>query len=47
LYAYYKPNKIFFEKEICELLDSLALTVRDTLVEISTHPVDPDHLDYK
>ena len=47
LYEFYVPKKIYFEKKICELLDSIVENSRGVFLDITLYPVDPKDTSYK
>lgn len=47
IYFFYLPKKIFFEKEICSLLDEIFKKSKEVFIDITAYPVDPQDRQYK
>ncbi len=47
LREYFLPKKIFFEKNICELIDKILVSAKGVFFEITTFPVDIKDTNYK
>ncbi len=47
LYFFYLPRKIFFEKDVCSLMDTIIEISRDVFIDITTYPIDPNDIEYK
>jgi hypothetical protein len=43
----YKKNKIFFPKDIANLMDHIALSSRDTYIDVTTYPISIEDRDYQ
>lgn len=47
LYYFYLPKKIYFEKSLCSLLDTIIENSKDVFIDITTYPLDPTSIEYK
>jgi len=46
LFFFYLPRKIFFDKDVCTLMDSLVEISRDVFIDITTYPLDPKEIQF-
>lgn len=47
LREYFLPKRIFFENNLCELIDTILETAKGVFFDITTHPVDIKDTSYK
>lgn len=47
LYYFYLPKKIYFETDVCKLMDTIIDTSRDIFIDVTTYPIDPKDIQYK
>jgi hypothetical protein len=47
LFYFYLPKKIFFEKHICDLLDSVMEKAKKVFIGITIYPIDTQNIEYK
>lgn len=47
IYFFYLPKKIFFEAEICSLLDQIFEKSKEIFIDITTYQIDTENVQYK
>lgn len=47
LNEFFLLNRIFFDDNVCKVIDNLLFLSRDTYIDITTYPIDPTSAEYK